>query len=206
MALREDQVFRYSRQILLREVGGSGQERLLREGFRLVGEGAAQQVAAAYLAAAGCAVSAGNRPVRAGEEGFLVAAADVGRPLGATLARAVTALNPDAVVDGEGATSGELGEVPARFDGEGLRVALGALEEGAGVAWAAPGACGACFARAVEGLTPGLEGPLAVLAGSVAALVAERLVLGHSGAAGLVHLHPAHGLTPREPPWCPRCR
>ena len=32
MALREDQILRYSRQILLREVGGRGQEKLLAGG------------------------------------------------------------------------------------------------------------------------------------------------------------------------------
>ena len=66
MALREEQVYRYSRQILLPEVGGAGQERLLAARFRLVGAGGAQEVAAAYLAAAGCAVGAAEpgRPVR----------------------------------------------------------------------------------------------------------------------------------------------
>lgn len=51
--LREDQVQRYARQILLREVGGRGQLRLLAARVRVHGEGRAAEEAATYLAAAG---------------------------------------------------------------------------------------------------------------------------------------------------------
>lgn len=221
MGLREDQILRYSRQILLPDVGGAGQERLLAAGFRLVGEGAGQEVAAAYLAAAGCAVTAAGegRAVRAGEPGFLLTHAHVGTPLAPALGAAVAALNPDAAAgaagvdarQGEGGAPrgtdwGELGEAPARFTGRGTRVALGALPEGgAGVAWAAAGACAGCLEARVALLGPGLSGPLSVVAGSAAALVAERLALGLSPAEGLVQLDPDTGLTPREAPRCGRC-
>lgn len=53
MALSEEQVARYARQILLPQVGGKGQERLLAAVVRLHGTGVAAQEAATYLAAAG---------------------------------------------------------------------------------------------------------------------------------------------------------
>lgn len=53
MALREDQILRYSRQILLREVGGRGQQKLLDAPVTLDGASEALDVAAAYLAASG---------------------------------------------------------------------------------------------------------------------------------------------------------
>lgn len=53
MALREDQILRYSRQILLREVGGRGQQRLLDAPVSLDGASDVLDVAAAYLAASG---------------------------------------------------------------------------------------------------------------------------------------------------------
>ena len=54
--LREDQIRRYARQILLREVGGTGQARLLAGRAVVVGDGAAAEEAATYLAAAGVGV------------------------------------------------------------------------------------------------------------------------------------------------------
>ena len=53
MALREDQILRYSRQILLREVGGRGQQKLLDAPVTLDGASDVLDVAAAYLAASG---------------------------------------------------------------------------------------------------------------------------------------------------------
>lgn len=53
MALREDQILRYSRQILLREVGGRGQQKLLDAPVTLDGASEVLDVAAAYLAASG---------------------------------------------------------------------------------------------------------------------------------------------------------
>lgn len=50
--MREDQIQRYARHVLLREVGGVGQERMLRARV-LLGGGAGLEVAATYLTAAG---------------------------------------------------------------------------------------------------------------------------------------------------------
>ncbi len=56
MALSEDQIVRYSRQILLKDVGGVGQERLMARATATAGEGAAVGDAAAYLSAGGTPV------------------------------------------------------------------------------------------------------------------------------------------------------
>lgn len=55
-SLSEAQIQRYSRQILLKEVGGTGQLRLLGAAVEVWGEGSALDVAAAYLAAGGSPV------------------------------------------------------------------------------------------------------------------------------------------------------
>lgn len=53
MELSEEQIERYSRQIVLKEVGGIGQEKLLSSKITLIGLGALGSPAAYYLAAAG---------------------------------------------------------------------------------------------------------------------------------------------------------
>jgi len=53
MDLTKDQIERYSRQIVLKEVGGIGQKKLLRSKISLIGLGALGSSAAYYLAAAG---------------------------------------------------------------------------------------------------------------------------------------------------------
>jgi molybdopterin/thiamine biosynthesis adenylyltransferase len=53
MKLKEDQITRYSRQIILKEVGGRGQKKLLDANISLVGLGALGSPVAYYLAAAG---------------------------------------------------------------------------------------------------------------------------------------------------------
>nr|WP_240462308.1 hypothetical protein [Myxococcus sp. CA023] len=103
MALREDQILRYSRQILLREVGGRGQESLLAGTARLDGIGASGLTAAAYLAGGGTPVSgAGSLTLGPWAPGFLMGPSDVGLPVTEALAREVPALNPDAGAVGQG--------------------------------------------------------------------------------------------------------
>src|SRR5690242_11435135 len=53
MKLSEDQVTRYSRHILLKEVGGKGQKKLLNGKVLIIGAGGLGSPIALYLAAAG---------------------------------------------------------------------------------------------------------------------------------------------------------
>lgn len=53
MALSDDQLDRYARHIILREIGGAGQQKLLRSKVLLVGAGGLGSPLALYLAAAG---------------------------------------------------------------------------------------------------------------------------------------------------------
>lgn len=57
--LSESQIQRFSRQILLREVGGVGQERLLNTPVEITGQGAAFEVTRLTLAAGGTPIQAG---------------------------------------------------------------------------------------------------------------------------------------------------
>jgi len=103
MALRDDQVRRYARHVLLPDVGGVGQERLLGAAVRVeVGPCCAGEVVAViYLAAAGVGtiVLAGDPDgaVTAAEAaaGIAYGPADVGGPRGAVLAGRIAALNQD---------------------------------------------------------------------------------------------------------------
>lgn len=167
--LTEAQIQRYSRQVLLREVGGRGQGKLLAHPFLVRGTGAALDVAVAYLAAGGTPLL-GQAFERRG--GFLdgAAAADFA---------------PDALaVPGEAghAPPGLLTTDPASLASAGPAVFLG----GAGVAFRTAGACGACFACTAQSLPTHLAPGGEVALGAVAALVAQRLVLGMAEPVGAV--------------------
>jgi molybdopterin/thiamine biosynthesis adenylyltransferase len=100
MALSEDQIRRYSRHVLLPELGGVAQAKLLGGAVAIARLDAAGQAAALYLAAAGV-----GRLVVA-DEGLVAAPgplfehADVGRPCREAARERIRALNGDcSVVD-----------------------------------------------------------------------------------------------------------
>jgi len=102
VALTEQQVERYSRHILLPEIGGRGQQRLLEAKILVAGAGALGSPAALYLAAAGIgkigiadsdAVEVSNL-----QRQILHATPDLGQPKAESAARSIRALNPDVEV------------------------------------------------------------------------------------------------------------
>lgn len=103
MALSEEQVHRYARHILLPQVGGLGQERLLASSVLVVGAGGLGSPLVLYLAAAGVGrigvvdndvVELSNL-----QRQVIHRTEDLDRPKVDSAARAVRALNPDVTVE-----------------------------------------------------------------------------------------------------------
>src|SRR5690348_11287163 len=99
MSLTPEQLERYARHIMLREIGGPGQQKLLNAHVALVGLGALGGPAALYLAAAGVgtltvidddAVSLSNL-----QRQVLFATGDVGWPKTGAGSTRLKGLNPD---------------------------------------------------------------------------------------------------------------
>jgi molybdopterin-synthase adenylyltransferase len=98
MGLRDDQIRRYSRHVLLPEVGGIGQQRLLDAAVRVPALNAAGQAAVLYLAAAGVGKIVVDLPGKVVSSGPLFLVSDVGQPFRDAVATRVAALNPDCQV------------------------------------------------------------------------------------------------------------
>jgi adenylyltransferase/sulfurtransferase len=99
VTLRDDQLDRYARHIVLKEVGGDGQRKLLDATLVLVGAGGIGSPALQYLAAAGVGsltvidddmVSLDNL-----QRQILFGTADIGRPKADVAGEAVKRLDPD---------------------------------------------------------------------------------------------------------------
>lgn len=200
-AFTEEQIRRYSRHILLAEVGGKGQRRLRAARVLVLGAGGAAAVAAGYLAAAGVGRldlvdAASVNQVDVDTSLFLVAS-DLGRDRAAALRDALLALNPDIAVATPAATEvggalatcgvavcgpADFARVAAPGGARVLRPTVGLAAAGARGALAVllpDGArCPACAATAF-GLPPGPAWPpVAGLVGSLAAVEAVKLILG----------------------------
>ncbi|MFB3883386.1 MAG: molybdopterin-synthase adenylyltransferase MoeB [Armatimonadota bacterium] len=98
----EEQVERYSRHIILPEVGGAGQSRLLRAKVLLIGAGGLGSPVGLYLAAAGVGhigiVDSDVVEISNLQRQVLHATADVGRPKCLSARDTMTAINPDVEV------------------------------------------------------------------------------------------------------------
>ncbi len=99
MALTEAQIERYSRQILLTEVGGKGQQKLAAAKVFIVGAGGLGSPAAFYLAAAGVGTLAiadsDAVEIHNLQRQILHRTRDVGRPKVESAKETLEALNPD---------------------------------------------------------------------------------------------------------------
>jgi molybdopterin/thiamine biosynthesis adenylyltransferase len=102
VSLSDHQLERYARQIVLKEIGGEGQKRLLAGHVLVVGAGGIGSPAIQYLAAAGVgrmtiidddSVSLSNL-----QRQTLFGTADIGEPKASLAAKAVEALNSDVLV------------------------------------------------------------------------------------------------------------
>ena len=102
MGLSEEQIERYSRQIILQEVGGAGQEKLLGSKVLIVGAGGLGSAAALYLAAAGVGtigIADGDKVDLTNLQRQVIhQTADVGREKVASAAEKIKAMNPDVTV------------------------------------------------------------------------------------------------------------
>lgn len=103
MSLSDDQIDRYTRHIILQDIGGAGQQALLGATVALIGAGGIGSPAIQYLAGAGVGtlrlidddvVALSNL-----QRQTLFATADIGRPKVEVAAERVAALNPDVVVE-----------------------------------------------------------------------------------------------------------
>lgn len=122
MELNEEQVDRYSRHIILSEVGGTGQEKLLAGKVLIVGAGGLGSPAALYLAAAGVGVLGmmDHDVVELSnlQRQVIHFTPDLGRPKTESAAAKLRALNPDVTVRtyGERLTAANALRILADYD------------------------------------------------------------------------------------------
>jgi adenylyltransferase/sulfurtransferase len=102
MRLTESQIERYSRQILLKDVGGSGQEKILSSKVLIIGTGGLGAPAALYLAASGVGtigiVDGDNVDISNLQRQIIHFTNDIGRPKVVSAREKMTAINPDVKV------------------------------------------------------------------------------------------------------------
>lgn len=102
MGLTEQQIERYSRHIILEQVGGIGQEKLLSSKVLIVGAGGLGSPAALYLAAAGVGrigiIDADKVDLTNLQRQVIHHTADVGSPKVASAENKMRAINPDVQV------------------------------------------------------------------------------------------------------------
>jgi adenylyltransferase/sulfurtransferase len=122
LGLDESQITRYSRHILLKDVGVQGQKKLLEASVFVVGAGGLGSPALYYLAAAGVGrigiVDSDVVDLSNLQRQILFGVDDVGKNKAKAAADAIRRLNPDCEVEtsGERLTSGNIEDVCAGYD------------------------------------------------------------------------------------------
>ena len=120
--MNEQQIERYSRNIILREVGGKGQEKLLQSKVLIIGAGGLGAPAALYLAAAGVGriaiVDGDEVDVTNLQRQIIHFTEDVGTPKVDSAAGKLNRLNPDVKVEAyhQLVTSANAADLVARYD------------------------------------------------------------------------------------------
>ncbi|MBC7263750.1 MAG: molybdopterin-synthase adenylyltransferase MoeB [Chloroflexi bacterium] len=103
LGFSEEQIHRYSRHILLREIGGKGQRKLMDSSVLIVGAGGLGSSSGLYLAAAGVGrlgfVDNDVVDISNLHRQILHRTSDIGRPKTESAADAVRALNPEVKVE-----------------------------------------------------------------------------------------------------------
>ncbi|MBF0133980.1 MAG: HesA/MoeB/ThiF family protein [Magnetococcales bacterium] len=162
MPLDDSQIERYSRQILLKEIGGTGQEKLLNSTVFILGAGGLGGPSAFYLAAAGVGtlIIADSDQVELSnlQRQILYKTSDIGQPKGKVAARTLRQLNTDIHVwySGERVTDVQLDEVLP-----GCQLALDASDNFA-TRYLLNAACLRHHKPLVTGAVMGFEGQVAV--------------------------------------------
>jgi len=122
LGFSEDEITRYSRHILLKEVGGTGQARLRAARVLIVGAGGLGSPLALYLAAAGVGtlgiVDDDRVELSNLQRQIAHVTTRIGTPKVASAAEAVHAINPDVRVEGHATrlTAGNAAALIARYD------------------------------------------------------------------------------------------
>ncbi len=102
MALTEEQIQRYSRNIILEQIGGEGQEKLLASRVLIVGVGGLGSPAALYLAAAGVGtiglLDGDQVDITNLQRQIIHQTRDVGKRKVASAKKRIRAINPDVIV------------------------------------------------------------------------------------------------------------
>ena len=102
MAMTDEQIERYSRHIILKEVGAKGQKKLLNASVLIIGAGGLGAPAAMYLAAAGVGkigiVDADEVDLSNLQRQIIHSTADIGKPKVKSAKETMNAMNPDVEV------------------------------------------------------------------------------------------------------------
>jgi molybdopterin/thiamine biosynthesis adenylyltransferase len=122
MRLTDEEIDRYARHLMLREIGGPGQQALKRARVLIVGMGGLGAPAALYLAAAGVGglglVDADHVALSNLQRQVLYTSGDVGRGKVEAAAERLLALNPDIVIETHGVrlTSANAADLIGAYD------------------------------------------------------------------------------------------